>query len=139
VRDCAALLAARSDCAVATAAHAIDSAAEFQSPNVVKVVLDDAGRALYFSRAPIPCWRDGAGALPDPAPLRHMGLYAYRAGFLRRFPTLAPAPLERLEALEQLRVLWHGERIAVLVSPHAPGPGIDTPDDLARVRAGWPA
>jgi 3-deoxy-manno-octulosonate cytidylyltransferase (CMP-KDO synthetase) len=66
-----------------------------------------------------------------------MGLYAYRAGFLRRFPALAPAPLERLEALEQLRVLWHGERIAVHVSAHAPGPGIDTPDDLARVRALW--
>ncbi len=139
VRDCAALLAQRTDCAVATAAHAIHALDEFLNPNVVKVVLDDAGRALYFSRAPIPCWRDGAGALPDPAPLRHMGLYAYRAGFLRRFPALPPAPLERLEALEQLRVLWHGERIAVHVSPLAPGPGIDTPEDLARVRAMWPA
>jgi 3-deoxy-manno-octulosonate cytidylyltransferase (CMP-KDO synthetase) len=138
VRDCAALLARRPDCAVATAAHAIHALDEFLNPNVVKVVLDDAGRALYFSRAPIPCWRDGAGALPDPAPLRHMGLYAYRAGFLRRFPALPPAPLERLEALEQLRVLWHGERIAVHVSPLAPGPGIDTPEDLARVRALWP-
>jgi 3-deoxy-manno-octulosonate cytidylyltransferase (CMP-KDO synthetase) len=137
VRDCAALLAARADCAVSTAAHAIADVAEFLSPNVVKVVLDEHSRALYFSRAPIPCWRDGAGALPAPAPLRHMGLYAYRAGFLRRFPALAPAPLERLEALEQLRVLWHGERIAVHVSAHAPGPGIDTPDDLARVRALW--
>ncbi len=139
VRDCAALLAQRTDCAVATAAHAIHALDEFLNPNVVKVVLDDAGRALYFSRAPIPCWRDGAGALPDPAPLRHMGLYAYRAGFLRRFPALPPAPLERLEALEQLRVLWHGERIAVHVIPLAPGPGIDTPEDLARVRAMWPA
>ena len=137
VHDCAALLAARPDCAVATAAHAIHDAAEFASPNVVKVVLDDAGRALYFSRAPIPCWRDGGGALPTPAPLRHMGLYAYRAGFLRRFPSLPPAPLEQLEALEQLRVLWHGERIAVHVSDTAPGPGIDTPEDLARVRAAW--
>jgi 3-deoxy-manno-octulosonate cytidylyltransferase (CMP-KDO synthetase) len=137
VRDCAMLLAARGDCAVSTAAHALTDLAEFLSPHVVKVVLDEQGRALYFSRAPIPCWRDGGGALPDPAPLRHMGLYAYRAGFLRRFPTLPPAPLERLEALEQLRVLWQGERIAVHVSAQAPGPGIDTPDDLARVRALW--
>ena len=96
------------------------------------------GRALYFSRAPIPWWRDGdagGGALPAPQPLRHVGLYAYRAAFLRRFPTLAAAPLERLEALEQLRVLWHGERIAVHVSDTAPGPGVDTPEDLERVRA----
>ena len=138
VRDCAALLPAHPDCAVATAAHAIADPADFANPNVVKVVCDAAGRALYFSRAAIPCWRDGAGALPDPAPLRHMGLYAYRAGFLRRFPSLPPAPLERLEALEQLRVLWHGERIAVLLTDTMPGPGIDTPEDLARVRALWP-
>jgi 3-deoxy-manno-octulosonate cytidylyltransferase (CMP-KDO synthetase) len=72
--------------------------------------------------------------LPEPAPLRHVGLYAYRAGFLRRFPALPMAPLERTEALEQLRVLWHGERIAVHVTEHAPGPGVDTPQDLARVR-----
>ncbi|MCP5286130.1 MAG: 3-deoxy-manno-octulosonate cytidylyltransferase [Burkholderiaceae bacterium] len=138
VRDCALLLAARPECAVATAAHAIHDRDEFLNPNVVKVVLDAAGRALYFSRAPIPCWRDGGGALPSPPPLRHMGLYAYRAGFLRRFPGLPPAPTEQLEALEQLRVLWHGERIAVHVSDSAPGPGIDTPEDLARVRATWP-
>ncbi|MCB1996943.1 MAG: 3-deoxy-manno-octulosonate cytidylyltransferase [Burkholderiaceae bacterium] len=137
VRDCARLLVDHPECAVATAAHAIHDLDEFRNPNVVKVVLDAAGRALYFSRAPIPCWRDGGGALPQPAPLRHMGLYAYRAGFLRRFPALPPAPMEQLEALEQLRVLWHGERIAVLVSPLVPGPGIDTPEDLARVRAQW--
>ena len=137
VRDCAGLLAEHPECAVATAAHAIHDLDEFRNPNVVKVVLDAAGRALYFSRASIPCWRDGGGALPQPAPLRHMGLYAYRAGFLRRFPALPPAPMEQLEALEQLRVLWHGERIAVLVSPLAPGPGIDTPEDLVRVRAQW--
>ena len=70
-----------------------------------------------------------------PRPLRHIGLYAYRAGFLRRFPSLPPSPLEAIEALEQLRVLWHGERIAVHVSDMAPGPGVDTPEDLARVRA----
>lgn len=137
VARCAALLAARRDCAVATAAHPITEAAEYANPNVVKLVRDAEGRALYFSRAAIPCWRDAPvpGALPDPAPLRHIGLYAYRAAFLRRFPTLPPSPLERLESLEQLRVLWHGERIAVHVSDAAPGPGVDTPQDLARVRA----
>jgi len=134
---CAGLLVARPDCVMSTVAHVIDEAAEFANPNVVKVVLDADGRALYFSRAPIPHWRDkpGSQALADPAPLRHVGLYAYRAGFLRRFPALPPSPLEQLEALEQLRVLWHGERIAVHVSPERPGPGVDTPADLERVRA----
>ncbi len=136
---CAALLARHPDCVMSTAAHAIDTAAEFDNPNVVKVVLDATGRALYFSRAPIPWWRDAraSGAVPLPAhpPLRHIGLYAYQAGFLRRFPLLAPSPLEQIEALEQLRVLWHGERIAVHVSASRPGPGVDTPEDLARVRA----
>ena len=140
VDACAVLLGERPDCVMATVAHAIDDLAEFSNPNVVKVVLDAAGRALYFSRAPIAWWRDGFAQgihqLPSqPPPLRHVGLYAYRAGFLRRFPTLAVAPLETLESLEQLRVLWHGERIAVYVSPERPGPGVDTPDDLARVRA----
>ena len=137
---CAALLLARPDCVMSTAAHAIDAADEFDNPNVVKVVLDAQSRALYFSRAPIPWWRDarasGAAALPAlPAPLRHIGLYAYRAGFLRGFPALARSPLESIEVLEQLRVLWHGERIAVHVSESRPGPGIDTPEDLVRVRA----
>jgi len=136
---CAGLLARRPDCVMSTVAHAIDEVAEFANPNVVKVVLDAQSRALYFSRAPIAWWRDGfAGGilrLPDPAPLRHVGLYAYRAGFLRRFPLLAQAPLEQTEALEQLRVLWHGERIAVHVASERPGPGVDTPEDLARVRA----
>jgi 3-deoxy-manno-octulosonate cytidylyltransferase (CMP-KDO synthetase) len=139
VRRCAELLAERPDCVMSTAAHPLADVAEYLNPNVVKVVLDAAGRALYFSRAPLPWWRDGhaAGvhALPVPAPLRHLGLYGYRAGFLRRFPGLPPAALEQCEALEQLRVLWHGERIAVHVAPHGPGPGVDTPEDLARVRA----
>ena len=136
VRRCAELLAERADCAMSTAAHPIATVADYLNPNVVKVVLDAAGRALYFSRAPLPCWRDGpAGALPQPAPLRHVGLYGYRAGFLRRFVALAPAPLEQLEALEQLRALWHGERIAVHVSATTPGVGVDTPEDLERVRA----
>ncbi|MDP4299235.1 3-deoxy-manno-octulosonate cytidylyltransferase [Leptothrix discophora] len=135
---CAALLAARSDCVMSTAAHAIDEVAEYGNPNVVKVVTDAAGRALYFSRAPLPWWRDGCAAgtlaLPQPAPLRHIGIYGYSAGFLRRFPSLPVSPLEQVESLEQLRVLWHGERIAVHVSPERPGPGIDTPEDLERVR-----
>jgi len=131
---CASLLEARPDCVMSTAAHRIADAAEFADPNVVKVVLDRAGSALYFSRAPIPHRRDAASDAYDGA-LRHVGLYAYRARFLRGFARLAPAPLERTEALEQLRALWHGERIAVHVSATAPGIGIDTPDDLARARA----
>jgi 3-deoxy-manno-octulosonate cytidylyltransferase (CMP-KDO synthetase) len=140
IDDCASLLAARPDCVMSTVAHALHDAGEYLNPNVVKVVLDAQARALTFSRAPIPWWRDGSAAagraaLPqDPPALRHVGLYAYRAGFLRRFPALPVAPLERTEALEQLRVLWHGERIAVHVTDHAPGPGVDTPEDLARVR-----
>lgn len=139
IRHCATLLLRRSDCVMSTAAHPITDLHDYQDPNVVKVVLDAEQRALYFSRAPIPWWRDGGGggnALPQhPAALRHVGLYAYRAGFLRGFPQLPPAELERGEALEQLRVLWHGQRIAVHVSHGAPGIGVDTPDDLARVRA----
>lgn len=122
-----------------TAAHPIEAVADFANPNVVKVVTDAAGLALYFSRAPIAWWRDGFASgmqtLPHPAPLRHIGIYAYRVPFLRQFPTLASAPIEQTEALEQLRALWHGYRIAVHVTPNAPGPGVDTPQDLERVRA----
>ena len=120
----------------AIAAHAIASRDDWLNPNVVKVVLDQRRTALYFSRAPLPWWRDGmdSGQLPSPPPLRHIGIYGYRAGFLRRFPTLSPAPLETQESLEQLRVMWHGERIAVHLSDVAPGPGVDTPADLERVR-----
>lgn len=137
VSRCADLLVERSECVVATVAHPISDAAEWRNPNVVKVVLDAASRALYFTRAPVPYWRDGIpGALPTaPVALRHLGLYAYRAAFLRDFPTLMPAPLEKTEALEQLRVLWHGHRIAVHVTDEAPATGVDTPEDLARVRA----
>jgi 3-deoxy-manno-octulosonate cytidylyltransferase (CMP-KDO synthetase) len=133
---CAALLNEHPDCPVGTVAHPIEETADWLNPNVVKVVLDAAGRALYFTRAAVPYLRDGTpGQLPsDPTPLRHLGLYAYRAGFLRRFPTLSQAPIERTEALEQLRVLWHGERIAVHITDTAPGTGVDTPEDLARVR-----
>jgi 3-deoxy-manno-octulosonate cytidylyltransferase (CMP-KDO synthetase) len=144
IRQCADLLETDGQAVVATAAHAITELADFANPNVVKVVLDAKFRALYFSRAPLPWWRDascaGHPALPlagaqDLGALRHIGLYAYRAGYLRTFPTLAMAPLERLESLEQLRVLWHGERIVVHIAPHAPPGGVDTVEDLARVRA----
>jgi 3-deoxy-manno-octulosonate cytidylyltransferase (CMP-KDO synthetase) len=147
VRDVAAHLAAHPSCAIATAAHPIHDPADVFSPYVVKVALDAQSVALYFSRAPIPWSRDawqphwpdvGAlAALPDVPPnvLRHIGLYAYRAKFLRVYPTLAQAPIEQAEALEQLRAMWHGERIAVLVTADAPPPGVDTPADLARVRA----
>ncbi|MEY4748712.1 MAG: hypothetical protein RIQ60_926 [Pseudomonadota bacterium] len=138
VQACARLLTEQRDCVMSTAAHAIDDLAEYANPNVVKVVCDAAGRALYFSRAPIAWWRDGNAAgtlqLPDPAPLRHIGIYGYSVGFLRAYPGLPVSPLERIESLEQLRVLWHGQRIAVHVSPLRPGPGVDTPEDLERVR-----
>ena len=140
-------LAQSPDCAIATAAHPITSAAEFRNPNVVKVITDAAGRALTFSRAPIPHERDATTAsTPDGLspvlaasglPLRHIGLYAYRNDFLARFPNLPPAPLEQIEALEQMRALWHGFRIAVHVTELAPPPGVDTPADLDRVRALW--
>jgi len=133
------LLQTRPDCSMSTLAHAIDSVEDFANPNVVKVVLDARNTALYFSRAPIAWWRDGFSqgitALPTPAPLRHVGLYGYRVGFLREFPKLAQAPIEMTESLEQLRAMWHGHRIAVHVTSHSPGPGVDTPEDLARVRA----
>ena len=143
IDDVARVLAERPEASMGTAAHAIHELAEYSNPNVVKVVMDARQMALYFSRAPIPWWRDGQRdaqrdahfqALPSPAPLRHIGIYSYRAGFLRQFPQLPPAPIELLESLEQLRALWHGHRIAVHVTGSAPGPGVDTPADLDRVR-----
>jgi 3-deoxy-manno-octulosonate cytidylyltransferase (CMP-KDO synthetase) len=134
------LLASSADCELATAAHPIHDAAEFFNPNVVKVVTDRRAQALYFSRAPIPWARDAfdAGRTALPAGLearRHVGLYAYRAGFLARFPALARDPLEEFERLEQLRALAHGYRIAVLALAAALPPGVDTPADLEQVRA----
>lgn len=136
----AGLLAQRGDCAMSTAAHAIDDLEELLNPNVVKVVLDAHNTALYFSRSPIPAARDFPGSpwwktgSSLPGPLRHVGIYGYRVGFLRAFPKLPQAPIEQLEQLEQLRALWHGHRIAVHVTTQAPGPGVDTPADLERVR-----
>jgi 3-deoxy-manno-octulosonate cytidylyltransferase (CMP-KDO synthetase) len=134
------LLAQRPDCALATAAHPLTDAAEFFNPNVVKVVTAASGRALLFSRAPIPWARDAFAItrehLPAELPAwRHVGLYAYRASFLRRFPTLARAPIEEQENLEQLRALWHGFGIAVLALAGPLPPGVDTPEDLEKVRA----
>lgn len=139
VRAVAELLEQRPEADMSTAAHPIHEVGDFLNPNVVKVVPDARGLALYFSRAPIPWWRDGFAqgvqALPAPPPLRHIGIYGYRVGFLRRFPQLPPAPVEAIEALEQLRAMWHGYRIAVHTTLSAPGAGVDTPEDLARVRA----
>jgi 3-deoxy-manno-octulosonate cytidylyltransferase (CMP-KDO synthetase) len=127
------------DVPMATCAHPVADVADTFNPNVVKVVLDKNGRALYFSRATIPWHRDAFAqsreALPPGyAPLRHIGLYAYSNAFLQAYPQLEPAPLESIEALEQLRVLWHGYPIAVHVTDSAPPAGVDTPEDLARVR-----
>jgi 3-deoxy-manno-octulosonate cytidylyltransferase (CMP-KDO synthetase) len=141
--EMAELLGRHPDAAIATACHAIRQVDEAFNPNVVKVVLDARGYALYFSRATIPWARDAfaergeslPGALPEGLPLyRHYGLYAYRVAFLRRFPTLAPAPIERFEALEQLRALGHGHRIAVAFWDAPMEPGVDTAEDLERVR-----
>jgi 3-deoxy-manno-octulosonate cytidylyltransferase (CMP-KDO synthetase) len=140
IRGVADELGTHPDASIATACHRIEDPDEGFNPNVVKVVLDCAGYALYFSRATIPWARDAFAAsrheLPLDLPLyRHYGLYAYRVGFLRQYPSLAPAQIERFEALEQLRALWHGYRIAVRVTQGTPAPGVDTQEDLDRVRA----
>jgi len=133
---------AESDAEMATLATPIEDAATLFDPNAVKLVRADDGTALYFSRAPIPWPRDAFAAdrsvLPDGGPwLRHIGLYAYRAGFLQRFAALPPGRLERIESLEQLRVLEAGFRIAVALSPEPFPPGVDTPEDLARAETRW--
>ncbi len=159
----AAHLAECPSAAIATVAHPIRALDEFLDPNVVKVVTDATGRAMYFSRAPVPYPRDAmrAGGSPDashlsqphralaaqPAgdalatarPLRHVGIYAYRCAFLRRFPQLARAPAEEAESLEQLRAMWHGYAIAVMQIDAAPPGGVDTPADLERVRRAYAA
>jgi 3-deoxy-manno-octulosonate cytidylyltransferase (CMP-KDO synthetase) len=124
---------------MSTCAHPLHEVADAFNPNVVKVVLDKAGRALYFSRATIPWNRDAFAQSKETlpvgyVPLRHIGLYAYRNDFLQAYPALQVSPLESIEALEQLRVLWHGYPIAVHVTDAAPAPGVDTPEDLERVR-----
>ncbi len=127
------------DADVATLCTRIHTAGELFDPHVVKVVRDRAGNALYFSRAVIPWDRDAFAVTTEELPsaavhYRHLGLYAYRAGFVRRYVEMAPCELERMESLEQLRVLWHGGRIHLAEAAELPGPGIDTPEDLERVR-----
>ena len=129
IKQVAALLERNRAASMATAAHPIHDQASLASPNVVKVVLDASGYALYFSRARIPHPREPGGVW-----YRHAGIYAYRTEFLKKFSSLAPSPLEKTEALEQLRALWHGYRIAVAVSETAIPPGVDTPQDLEAVR-----
>ncbi len=143
IRAVAQALAA-DDASMATLAAPITDSAELFDPNVVKVLRTDNGRALYFSRAPVPWARDAFAAdrqtLPAAVPfLRHIGIYAYRSGFLARYATLARTPLEQAESLEQLRVLEHGFAIAVRLTPEAFPPGIDTADDLQRAERWWQA
>lgn len=139
IESVASALSGDPDAAVATASHAITESGDFFNPNVVKVVVDRRGHALYFSRAPIPWDRDAFAATqavlpPELQAQRHIGLYAYRVGFLRRYGQLEHSPLERREALEQLRALWHGYAIRVVACERPPPAGVDTADDLARVR-----
>ena len=148
IRAVAELLRARPDCAVATAAYRIQDAAAFWNPSIVKVVVDAQHRALYFSRAPIPWARTHFAAEADRPPaqktlpeggvgLHHIGIYAYRVGFLRRYPELPQTDIERLESLEQLRALWHGYPIAVFETDCPPAPGVDHPEDLETVLTLW--
>jgi len=139
IREVADTLARRSHADMSTACHAIDSAREMFDPNCVKVVLDRNGDALYFSRAPIPWARDAfardRSAVPAGLPVyRHIGIYAYRCGFLLRYPAMSAPALESFEALEQLRALWNGHRIGVAITQFAPEAGVDTPADLEAVR-----
>lgn len=132
ISQVAADLAGHADAMVATLAHPVAADAEAQDPNVVKVVRDRSGYALYFSRAAIPFCRDPQDT-DAMGLLRHIGLYAYRAGFLRHYAKLEAAPLEQMEKLEQLRVLWHGMKIYVGAATQLPGPGVDTEADLLFV------
>lgn len=139
IRSVAEHLAARPQLAMATAAHTLHDIEQVFNPNVVKVVVNAAQEALYFSRAPIPwardTWASKHETIPEDMPLyRHIGIYAYRAGFLRRYTEWPAAPLEYFEALEQLRALWQGEKIGVVLTETAPAAGVDTQEDLERVR-----
>jgi 3-deoxy-manno-octulosonate cytidylyltransferase (CMP-KDO synthetase) len=142
IREVAQNLADHPEAAIATACHPIHDRASVFNPNIVKVVTDKLGYAMYFSRAPIPYARDAyadgqrEGDLPEELTVfRHIGLYAYKASFLHAYAQLAVSPVEQAESLEQLRAMWHGYRISVAVTAHAPATGVDTAEDLARVRA----
>ena len=139
IRSVAQQLAGHRDAAIATACHPIHDAREMFDPNAVKVVMDKDGYALYFSRAPIPYARDAfkvdQSRLPSGLPVyRHVGLYAYRCSFLKAYAGVAPAAIEQFEALEQLRALAHGYRISVAITEDAPAPGVDTTEDLEKMR-----
>jgi 3-deoxy-manno-octulosonate cytidylyltransferase (CMP-KDO synthetase) len=139
IREVAQTLSEHAEADMSTACHPLHGTGELFDTNCVKVVLDRSGGALYFSRAPIPWARDAfAGdrdSLPPGLPVyRHIGIYAYRCGFLLRYPQLDAPAIERFEALEQLRALWHGHRVSVAVTAHPPEPGVDTPADLEAVR-----
>lgn len=133
INQVARTLANHKQCAIATVAVPIRDVNEINNPNVVKVVLNRMGEALYFSRATIPFVRDPQ-ANQKTEHLRHLGIYAYRAEFLQAYSRLEPAPPEQAEALEQLRALWNGHRIAVWIAQEAPPAGVDTPEDLDRIR-----
>ena len=138
--DVASSLAQHDSADIATACHAIHDMASMFSQNTVKVVMDRMGYALYFSRSPIPYARDAFRDAPNRLPpdlqvYRHIGIYAYRAAFLKIYQQLTPAAIEQYEALEQLRALWHGHKIAVAITELAPPVGVDTPEDLQKVRA----
>ncbi len=133
IREVAEHLANSQDAVIATACHPIHDEASLLNPNVVKVVMDVNGNALYFSRAPIPYPRDEAHKQNIKA-YRHIGIYAYRVGFLKKYASLSPAPLEKIESLEQLRVLHHGFKIGVAITQNAPASGVDTQEDLDAVR-----
>ena len=140
IADVAESLSSHGTASMATACHAIHDIASMFNQNVVKVVIDRMGYAMYFSRAPIPYARDAFQNAPTRLPpdlpvYRHIGIYAYRAAFLKTYQQLSPAPVEQCEALEQLRALWHGHKIAVAITDLAPAAGVDTPQDLAKVRA----
>ena len=134
INEVANTLADHHECSISTVAVPIQDDAEIQNPNVVKVVLNRSGEALYFSRASIPFVRDTENT-KNISYLRHLGIYAYRADFLQAYTRLESAPPEQAEALEQLRALWNGYRIAVHVAQEAPPAGVDTPEDLERVRS----
>jgi len=139
IRDVAAVLARHSEATMSTACHPLQRSDDLFNTNVVKVVLSAHGEALYFSRATIPWARDAFAAnrtrIPEGLPIyRHIGIYAYRCGFLKRYATLEAPAIERFEALEQLRALWHGFRIQVAVSEQPPAADVNTPEDLETVR-----
>lgn len=139
IREVATVLELHSEAAMSTACHALHRETDLFDPNVVKVVLDGRGDALYFSRATIPWARDtfarDRSLIPPDLPIyRHIGIYGYRCGFLKQYTRLEPPAIERFEALEQLRALWHGFHVSVAITEHAPEAGVDTPQDLEAVR-----